>query len=62
MEAQLKEEGLQDAQKGMFHYMLALQYGYLNNGQKKREHLKAASHDLKGTPYEMKIQQLMKAK
>lgn len=62
MEAQLKEEGLQDAQKGMFHYMLALQYGYLNNGQKKREHLKAASHDLKGTPYEMKIQQLMKVK
>lgn len=62
MEAQLKEEGLEDTQKGMFHYMLALQYGYLNNTQKKREHLKAASQDLKGTPYEMKIQQLLKSK
>ncbi len=62
MEEQLKEEGLQAPQKGMFHYMLALQYSYLNNGQKKREHLKEASRDLKGTPYEMKIQELMKAK
>ncbi len=60
MEEQLKNEELQEAQKGMFHYMLALQYSYLKDEKKKKEHLQAASKDLKGTPYEMKINQLMK--
>ncbi len=40
--------------------MLALQYSYLKDEKKKKEHLQAASKDLKGTPYEMKINQLMK--
>ena len=38
----------------------ALQYSYLKDEKKKKEHLQAASKDLKGTPYEMKINQLMK--
>ena len=36
------------------------QYSYLKDEKKKKEHLQAASKDLKGTPYEMKINQLMK--
>ena len=32
----------------------------LKDEKKKKEHLQAASKDLKGTPYEMKINQLMK--
>ncbi len=36
MEKQLKNEELQEAQKGMFHYMLALQYSYLKDEKKRR--------------------------
>lgn len=62
MEEQLKDEALQDAQKGMFHYMLALQYNYKHDEQKKKEHLDAAAKSLKGTPYELKIRELKKQK
>ena len=62
MEEQLKDEELQDAQKGMFHYMLALQYNYKHDEKKKKEHLDAAAKALKGTPYEMKINELKKKK
>lgn len=60
MEEQLKNEELQEAQKGMFHYMLALQYSYLKEDDKKNEHLHAASKNLQGTPYEMKINEMLK--
>ena len=58
MEKQVKE--CTGIDRGMFHYMLGLQY--LNKKEKKAamEHLHHAQADLKGSPYELKIEQLIK--
>lgn len=58
MEQQVKEA--KDMDRGMFHYMLALQYSYLGNTKKEMQHLRSASIDMKGTPYELKINALLK--
>lgn len=44
---------------GMFHYMLATQYGYQNEKEKRSHHLEAAYELLKNTPYEIKIARVL---
>lgn len=46
-------------EKGMYHYMLALQYQYEKNTQKEMEHLAYASEQLKDTPYQEKIEEMI---
>ena len=46
-------------EKGMYHYMLALQYQYEKNTQKEMEHLACASEQLKDTPYHEKIEEMI---
>lgn len=48
--------------RGMFHYLLAVQYGYLDNKKKQVEHLRVAKKDMKDTPYEIKIKQMLNEK
>ena len=45
---------------GMFHYLLGLQYSYLKDNKKAIAHLRSAKKDMKGTPYEVKINALLK--
>lgn len=49
-------------ERGIFHFMLALQYSYLNNSAKEKEHLLIAKEDMKETPYEQKIDEMLKKK
>lgn len=57
MEAQLKDaEGVN---KGMLYYMLGMQYDNLGNQTKGKEYMSEALTFLKGTPYEMKITEMM---
>ncbi len=61
MEEQVKTE--KDAfNRGMYHYFLAIQYGHLDEKKKRLEHLRSAKKDMKGTPYEIKINQMLKEK
>lgn len=62
MEEALKDPECKDANRGMFLYMLGLQYG--NDGQKKKmkEYLREAQGLLKNTPYEVKIRAILKDK
>lgn len=48
--------------RGMFHYLLALQYSYLNEHKKEMAHLRVAKTDMKDTPYEGKINKMIKGK
>ena len=48
--------------RGMFHYLLALQYSYLDQKKKEMEHLRIAKTDMKDTPYETKINKMIKGK
>lgn len=50
---------LTGVEKGMYHYMLALQYQYENNISKEMEHLALASEQLKDTPYQEKIEEMI---
>lgn len=52
-----REEGYD---RGMFHYLLGLQYGYLGNKKEQLEHLRIAKKDMKDTPYEVRINKLLK--
>lgn len=51
-----------DQQRGMFAYMLGLQYSYINENDKSLQYLREAKKLLKGTPYEEVIQELLKGK
>lgn len=62
MEEQIKDPDCIGVNKGMFDFMLALQYGYLEDHKKEVKHLQAAKVELKDTPYAVKIDQLLKAK
>lgn len=55
-------ETMEGIDRGMYHYMLALQYRYKKNARKEMEHLVCASEDLKDTPYSVKIDELIKGK
>lgn len=48
-----------DEQKGMFAYLLGLQYKYKNDTKKSKKYLKEALQKLKGTPYEEEIRGLL---
>lgn len=45
--------------KGMFHYMLAMQYGYKEDENKRLQHLLSAYDLLRNTPYELRIKALL---
>lgn len=58
MEAQVKQcEGID---RGMFHYLLGFQYLNKKDTPKAMEHLQSAQKDLKDSPYELKIKQIIK--
>lgn len=58
MEAQVKQcEGID---RGMFYYLLGLQYLNKKDTPKAMEHLQSAQKDLKDSPYELKIKQIIK--
>lgn len=61
MEEQVKTEK-DEFNRGMYHYFLAIQYGHLDEKKKRIEHLRKAKNDMKGTPYEIKINQMLKEK
>lgn len=61
MEEQVKTEK-DEFNRGMYHYFLAIQYGHLDEKKKRIEHLHKAKNDMKGTPYEIKINQMLKEK
>lgn len=60
MEEALKDPECKDANRGMFLYMLGLQYGNDNQKKKMKEYLHQAQGLLKNTPYELKIKTLLK--
>lgn len=60
MEEALKDPECKDANRGMFLYMLGLQYGNDNQKKKMKDYLHQAQGLLKGTPYELKIRALLK--
>ena len=60
MEEALKDPECKDINRGMFLYLLGLQYGNDNQKKKMKEYLKEAQGPLKGTPYELKIRALLK--
>ena len=49
-----------DDQRGMFAYMLGLQYSYIDDDKNAMKYLKEAKRDLKDTPYEEVIDDLLK--
>lgn len=59
MEEQLKDPECKGVNRGMFDYMLGLQYSYMKNHKKEVHHLQAAKKELKDTPYAMKIDELL---
>ena len=60
MEEALKDPECKDANRGMFLYMLGLQYGNDNQKKKMKDYLHQAQGLLKNTPYELKIKTLLK--
>lgn len=60
MEEQLKDPECKGLNRGMFQYMLGLQYGYKKDHKKEMEYLQLAKEELKETPYAMKIDELLK--
>ncbi|MEE0831043.1 MAG: hypothetical protein UIM26_06215 [Longicatena sp.] len=46
--------------RGMFHYLLGLSYGNLGNKKEQIEHLRIAKKDMKDTPYEVRINKILK--
>lgn len=58
MEKQIKQcEGID---RGMYHYLLGLQYMNKKDTKNALNHLHSAQKDLKGSPYELKIKQAIK--
>lgn len=51
-----------DQQRGMFAYLLGLQYSYIHEDEKSKQYLKEAKQLLKNTPYEEVINDLLKGK
>lgn len=60
MEEALQDSECKEVNRGMFLYLLGLQYGNENQKKKMKEYLKEAQGLLKGTPYELKIRALLK--
>lgn len=60
MEEQLKDPECKGLNKGMFLYMLGLQYGYKKDHKKEMDYLQLAKEELKDTPYAMKIEEMLK--
>ena len=60
MEEALKQEDLPEMNRGMFMYLLGLQYGNDNQKKKMRDYLRDALPLLKNTPYELKIRTILK--
>ena len=58
MEQQVKQ--CDGVDRGMFQYLLGVQYLNKNDHKNAMQHLRCAQNDLKGSPYELKIKQLMK--
>lgn len=50
---------MEGANKGMFHYMLAMQYGYLHEDTKRLHHLTFAYDLLRNTAYELRVKTLL---
>lgn len=46
--------------RGMFHYLLGLSYGNQGNKKEQIEHLRIAKKDMKDTPYEARINKILK--
>lgn len=46
--------------RGMLHYLLGLQYGYLGKKKEQLEHLRTAKKDMKDSPYEARINKILK--
>lgn len=59
MEEQLKDTTCTGLNRGMFDFMLGLQYGYRKEHEKEMAHLQAAKKELKDTPYMKKIDDLL---
>ena len=53
------DNAVADEQKGMFAYLLGLEYKYKNDTRKSKKYLKEALQKLKGTPYEEEIRGLL---
>ena len=53
------DNAVADEQKGMFAYLLGLEYKYKNDTRKSKKYLKEALQKLKGTPYEEEIRSLL---
>lgn len=60
MEQALLDSSISASSRGMFHYMIGLQYSNLKQMKKCKEYLRKAQPDLKNTPYEYKIKLLLK--
>lgn len=60
MEEALKDPECKEMNRGMFLYLLGLQYEIDNQKKKMKECLREAQGLLKGTPYELKIRALLK--
>lgn len=60
MKEQLAEQS-EDLDKGMLHYMLGVQYENLGDTKQKKECLEAALVEMKDTPYEARIKQMLEA-
>lgn len=56
---QLANPEVTGVNRGMFHYMLAVQYANNKNAKEEMLHLEKALVDLKGTPYEIRINYLL---
>lgn len=60
MKEQLEEQ-TEAMDKGMLHFMMGVQYDNLNDVKQKKECLEAALVEMKGTPYEERIKQMLEA-
>ncbi|MEG0273503.1 hypothetical protein [Amedibacillus sp. YH-ame10] len=60
MEEALKDPECTGPNRGMFLYMLGLQYGNGDQKKKMKEYLREAQGLLKNTPYELKIRSILK--
>lgn len=56
---QLRDPEVTGINRGMFHYMLAVQYANNKDAKEEMVHLEKALDDLRGTPYEPRINTLL---
>ncbi|MEG0330092.1 MAG: hypothetical protein RR537_06690 [Longicatena sp.] len=60
MNEQLKDKDCTGINRGMFNYFLAIQYANMKEHKKEIDCLEKALTDLKGTPYEIRINNMLK--